>query len=156
MSAAASIHPSTGAQTLIGNVDDFAWQGGAGYLAATLRTAWGTANGVVLFDPARSVPGVNLVTSLSTGRVTLLEGDGTELHRWQAERATWTRALIITGETTLPCSLPEALTEALPLYSTFPARLVCELYPRQDQYEDNPKALKALSLGRIITHEEAG
>ncbi|MBW2456434.1 MAG: DUF2169 domain-containing protein [Deltaproteobacteria bacterium] len=69
---------------------------------------------------------------------------------------TWTRALLVTGETTLPCYLPECLTQALPLYSTFPARLVCELYPRQDQHEDNPQALKALALGRVITHEEAG
>ena len=43
--------PTTGAQTLIGNVDDFAWQDGGDLLAATLRTAWGSANGVVLFDP---------------------------------------------------------------------------------------------------------
>jgi hypothetical protein len=70
--------------------------------------------------------------------------------------STWTRAQLVTGATTLPCYLPEALTEALPRYSAFPARLVCEIYPRQDQYEDNPKALKALALGRIITHEEAG
>ena len=45
------LNPATGAQTSIGNVDEFAWQEGGRHLAATLRTAWGTANGVVLFDP---------------------------------------------------------------------------------------------------------
>jgi dipeptidyl aminopeptidase/acylaminoacyl peptidase len=45
------MNPSTGARTLIGNVGSFAWRDGAGPLAATLRTAWGDANGVVLFDP---------------------------------------------------------------------------------------------------------
>lgn len=45
------MNPATGAQTLIGNVAEFAWQDGGPHLAATLRTAWGSANGVVLFDP---------------------------------------------------------------------------------------------------------
>jgi dipeptidyl aminopeptidase/acylaminoacyl peptidase len=45
------MEPSSGNQTIIGNVDDFAWQDGGRVLAATLRTAWGTSNGVVLFDP---------------------------------------------------------------------------------------------------------
>lgn len=45
------MNPNTGEQTLIGNVDDFAWQDDGRFLAATLRTAWGSANGVVLFDP---------------------------------------------------------------------------------------------------------
>lgn len=49
------LNPTTGAQTLIGNVDDFAWQDGGRALAATLRTAWGTANGVVVFDPESGV-----------------------------------------------------------------------------------------------------
>jgi fermentation-respiration switch protein FrsA (DUF1100 family) len=43
--------PSSGTQTIIGNVDEFAWQDKGTLLAATLRTAWGTSNGVVLFDP---------------------------------------------------------------------------------------------------------
>ena len=49
------MNPGTGARTLIGNVDDFAWQDEGPYLAATLRTAWGTANGVVLFDPESGI-----------------------------------------------------------------------------------------------------
>lgn len=43
--------PGTGQHTVIGNVEDFAWQDEGPLLAATLSTAWGSANGVVLFDP---------------------------------------------------------------------------------------------------------
>lgn len=42
--------PQGGGQTLIGNVEEFAWQDGGDLLAATLRTAWGSANGVLVFD----------------------------------------------------------------------------------------------------------
>ncbi len=45
------LNPATGARTLIGNVNEFSWQDEGGLLAATLRTAWGSGNGVVLFDP---------------------------------------------------------------------------------------------------------
>jgi hypothetical protein len=69
---------------------------------------------------------------------------------------TWIRALVTTSDTTLPCYLPEVLALATPLFSTFPARIIAELHPRQDQFEDHPKALRAMALGRIITLEEAG
>lgn len=49
------MNPGTGARTSIGNVDEFAWQDGGRYLVATLRTTWGTANGVVLFDPESGI-----------------------------------------------------------------------------------------------------
>lgn len=42
--------PASGEQIVIGNVSDFAWQDGGTLLAATLETASGSANGVVLFD----------------------------------------------------------------------------------------------------------
>jgi hypothetical protein len=45
------MNPSTGAQTLIGNVDEFVWQDKGELIAATLRTSWGSSNSVVLFDP---------------------------------------------------------------------------------------------------------
>ncbi len=48
-------NPTSGARTSIGNVEAFAWQDGGRYLAATLRTAWGTTNGVVLFDPESGI-----------------------------------------------------------------------------------------------------
>lgn len=43
--------PGTGTHTVVGNVSDFEWQDDGPLLAATLKTAWGSANGVVLFDP---------------------------------------------------------------------------------------------------------
>lgn len=45
------MNPSTGTQTRIGNVDEFAWQDEGELIAATLRTSWGSANSVVIFDP---------------------------------------------------------------------------------------------------------
>lgn len=43
--------PGAGTPTVIGNVDAWSWQDEGSLLAATLRTASGDANGVVLFDP---------------------------------------------------------------------------------------------------------
>ena len=48
------MNPSSGAQTLIGNVEHFAWQDEGPLLAATQRTAWGGANAVILFDSDES------------------------------------------------------------------------------------------------------
>lgn len=45
------MNPATGAHTLVGNVSDFEWQDEGPLLAATLKTAWGSSNGVVVFDP---------------------------------------------------------------------------------------------------------
>ena len=45
------MNPSTGEQTLIGNVDEFVWQDKGELIAATLRTSWGNSNSVVIFDP---------------------------------------------------------------------------------------------------------
>ncbi|NNF14881.1 MAG: S9 family peptidase [Gemmatimonadetes bacterium] len=46
--------PADGGRTMVGNVDAFAWQDDGSLLAATLKTQWGTTNGVVLFDPESS------------------------------------------------------------------------------------------------------
>lgn len=45
------LEPATGRSTPLGNVDSFAWQDGGALLAMTLRTANGSGNAVVLFDP---------------------------------------------------------------------------------------------------------
>jgi dipeptidyl aminopeptidase/acylaminoacyl peptidase len=44
--------PATGASTLLGNVETFAWQDEGALLAMTLRTASGAGSGVALYDPA--------------------------------------------------------------------------------------------------------
>ncbi|MDX1495453.1 MAG: hypothetical protein R3253_15400, partial [Longimicrobiales bacterium] len=49
------LQPASGSRTVIGNVDAYEWQDGGGLLAATLLTSWGSANGVVVFDPDASV-----------------------------------------------------------------------------------------------------
>ena len=46
--------PASGERTVIGNVDDFAWQDEGPLLAMTLRTAGGVGDGVVVFDPEAS------------------------------------------------------------------------------------------------------
>ena len=45
------LDPVSGRRTAIGNVDSFRWQDEGRLLAATLRTAAGVANGVIVFDP---------------------------------------------------------------------------------------------------------
>lgn len=45
------LDPAGGTRTVIGNVETFAWKPDGSTLAATLRTAGGDANGVVLYDP---------------------------------------------------------------------------------------------------------
>ncbi|HSW28633.1 MAG TPA: prolyl oligopeptidase family serine peptidase [Longimicrobiales bacterium] len=49
------LDPATGALTLFGNVDAYAWRDGGALVAMTLRTASGAGNGVSLFDPAAGV-----------------------------------------------------------------------------------------------------
>ncbi len=49
------MRPGGGPPTLLGNVDEFAWQDGGTLLAVTLKTAWRDANGVTLVDPEAGV-----------------------------------------------------------------------------------------------------
>jgi dienelactone hydrolase len=49
------LEPATGRSTPLGNVDSFAWQDGGALLAMTLRTASGSGNAVVLFDPESGI-----------------------------------------------------------------------------------------------------
>ncbi|MBI4705331.1 MAG: hypothetical protein HY744_29855, partial [Deltaproteobacteria bacterium] len=63
------------------------------------------------------------------------------------------RALLVSldGQLAVPTYLPEDAAPRLPLMTSFPARLVAELHPRQDQLEACPYALRALVLGRIFS-----
>ena len=49
------MRPDGSERTVLGNVDTFRWQDEGDLLAATLKTAWRDANGVVLLDPDRGV-----------------------------------------------------------------------------------------------------
>lgn len=53
-----------------------------------------------------------------------------------------------------PCSrgrpLPAALAKQLPLFHRFPARLLAEAFPQQDQLDPGPVALRVVALGRVV------
>lgn len=67
--------------------------------------------------------------------------------------AQWIRALVHTasGERPAPAYLPAELAKKLPLFVRFPARLVVEALPAQDQNEGHPVALRVLALARAVT-----
>jgi hypothetical protein len=62
------------------------------------------------------------------------------------------RALLTSGsdDKGIPTYLPEDLADALPMMTSFNARLVAEGHVRQDQYEAHAHALRVITLGRII------
>ena len=50
----------------------------------------------------------------------------------------------------VPVYLPDALTSELPLFQRFEARVIAELHAREDQFEHDPVALRALALARVV------
>ena len=68
---------------------------------------------------------------------------------------TWLRALLSQPQSApLPCYIPEAFADDIPLFSRFAARAIGELHAQQDQYESNTMALRVISLGRVIGVQE--
>jgi hypothetical protein len=63
----------------------------------------------------------------------------------------WIRALLRGEGGEVPVYLPEALKEELPLFKRFPARIIAEVEPREDQYESSLYALKTIALGRVLS-----
>lgn len=51
----------------------------------------------------------------------------------------------------IPTYLPASLAKQLPLYARFPARVLAEAFPQQDQAESCPVALRIAALGRVVT-----
>jgi hypothetical protein len=51
----------------------------------------------------------------------------------------------------IPAYLPASLAKQLPLFARFPARLLAEAFPQQDQAESCPVALRVVALGRVVT-----
>lgn len=51
----------------------------------------------------------------------------------------------------MPVYLPQSAAGRLPLFSRFPARVLAEGHPQQDQYEAHPVALRAIALGRVLS-----
>ncbi len=63
---------------------------------------------------------------------------------------TFLRALVrIQGEKEgMLAYLPDALQRKVPIYRRFPARLIADIHPQQDQYETRPLALRVIALAR--------
>jgi hypothetical protein len=65
---------------------------------------------------------------------------------------TWIRALFSPtgGGARVPAYLPAAVSRRLPIFHRFPARLLAEVVPQQDQYETQPVALRVAALARVV------
>jgi len=104
-----------------------------------IRDAWGRANKHLL-------PGY---LAAQTERVLLSK------RSYQVRNvldAHWIRALFASAEMggKIPFYLPQSAAGRLPLFSRFPARVLAEGHPRQDQYEEHPVALRAVALARVL------
>ena len=65
---------------------------------------------------------------------------------------TYLRALIApSGEGSgIPVYLPAPIAKQLPLFARFPARVIAEAFPQQDQLEAHPVALRVTALARVV------
>jgi hypothetical protein len=70
---------------------------------------------------------------------------------------TYVRAILVPGEhdggrlrSGIPTYLPASIAKQLPLFARFPARVLAEAFPQQDQLETCPVALRAIALGRVV------
>jgi hypothetical protein len=108
---------------------------------ATVRVREAFASG------SRAVPPSYLSTTVE--RMML---EGRSYQRRMLLGQTRLRALLAMpgARSALPVYLPEALANDLPLFQRFPAKLVAELRPQQDELDPPPHALIALALGRVL------
>jgi hypothetical protein len=94
-------------------------------------------------------------------RLVLLEGelvlqDGAAQHATERRMLfgrEWIRARFKASYTTTegaPAYLPATVSARLPLFRAFPARLIVELAPRQEEAEESPVALKVTALARAV------
>jgi len=67
--------------------------------------------------------------------------------------AQWIRALLhgVSGERPVPTYLPAELARKMPLFARFPARLIAEVVPQQDQSESHPVALRVVAIARQVS-----
>ncbi len=72
--------------------------------------------------------------------------------------ASWIRALLTVQaeDGKMPVYLPMHLQRKLPLFKRFPARIIVEALPQQDQYESHPVAHRALALARLLPALQRG
>jgi hypothetical protein len=108
---------------------------------ARVREAWVKA-------PNRTLPADYLETHT---RHLLLEQR--KYMRRDLSNETWIRAELTPSgaSTAVPTYLPDAMARWLPLFARFPARILAEAVPQQDQFEAAPVALRAVALARVLT-----
>jgi hypothetical protein len=105
-----------------------------------VREAWAKANRLLPAD----------YLDVHTRRLLLEQRSYQKRELWNDA---YIRALILpAGEGSgIPTYLPAALAKQLPLFARFPARVLAEAFPQQDQLETHPVALRATALGRVVT-----
>ena len=110
-----------------------------------LREAWSKAN--------RLLPPTYLETH--TERMLL---EQRHYQRRDLLDASWVRALlkVQAEDGKMPVYLPMHLQRKLPLFKRFPARIIVEALPQQDQYESHPVAHRALALARLLPALQRG
>jgi hypothetical protein len=114
-------------------------------LSARIRDAWTKAN--------RLMPPEHI--TVCTERLLLEQRAYQKRVLWDDE---WIRGLLTSpgGEPAMPTYLPAKIAKRLPLFRRFPARVIGEVVWQQDQYEAQPLALRALSLGRLPGRSRQG
>jgi hypothetical protein len=107
-------------------------------LSARLRELWAQANHVL---PSNHLE-AQVQRSLLMGRC---------YQRRELLGRAWIRALFTTAEgACVPAYLPTAMARSTPLFERFPARLIAEVVPQQDAYEESPVALRVSAVARVV------
>ena len=60
------------------------------------------------------------------------------------------RTMLVDGDVAVPLYLPEAAGKRVPLFHAFEARVIAELWPRQDERETHPVSLRAIAVARLV------
>jgi hypothetical protein len=58
------------------------------------------------------------------------------------------------GDKGIPTYLPADLAKKMPLFTKFPVRLIVEVMPQQDQYEQQAISLRVHALARLISNRQ--
>jgi hypothetical protein len=109
-------------------------------LCAHLRDLWTQANRVLPSNHLEAQVRRSLLMARSYQRRELLG-------------RTWIRALFTpaeAGAARVPAYLPPAMARSVPLFNRFPARLLAEVVPQQDAYEESRVALRVSAVARVV------
>ncbi|MFT3774918.1 MAG: DUF2169 domain-containing protein [Minicystis sp.] len=117
----------------------------ASALAADIREAWAQANRVLPPEHLDAQATRSLVLTRAYQRRDVM-GE------------TWVRALFTPTGTpaAVPAYVPEAAARRLPLFARFPARVLADVTPQQDQFEESAVALKINAVARVVSRGRRG